>query len=374
MNEELLRCEQTFNEVSDIISKTMIAVENVMFQKQGEAMIELEISFCCTRRKVEFFVPFHSLYNAEYFPSYPWLLKNEKSITKSNCSKRFLQPNGRFALSMIISDHLPICIRSMNFTVLDLNRTVLYHHRMYQGFSCVIQTLKNINKIKHNKNYVISYHRLRLLRKYLEESRLYTSSCSINRLALKLIEQWYSDNLSTTTIQDVPEDYVCPITLEPLKLSPDPIIKLYLPTNSNELIPFQGPTKETVKFIKSIKWGPSFYYRRIDLQQHFNTQILPLTNWEPWAPHIQMDESGRGGKPGQKEFYLKTPHNLLLLIDINYDPEHMLTRSDYTTFLMAPIKHHQRVGGVFSNTLAVGEEHGALPGHTIYILIPISVP
>lgn len=371
MNEELLRCENMLNEVTDSISKAFVTVENLMFQRNGESMLELEIFFCCTRRKVEFFVPFNSLPNCEIFPSYAWLLKNEKTVMKSKCLQKFFRPNGRFAISMIISDNLPICVRSMHFSVYDINRKVLYHQRLFNGFSCFVQTIKNCVRMKPPKKYVISYHRLKLFRKHLEESPNFSNSCSINRMTLKMIQDWYSDNLSTDTIKDVPTDYVCPITLEPMKSMTESIIKLYLPADSNEIISFQGLTDKIRQNIQNVKWKPSFYYRRCDIQQHFNSQLYPLTNWEPWSPLTHMDDSGRGGKPGHKEFYLKTPHNLLLLIDANYDPDHMLTRSNYTAFMMAPIKHHQRVGGVFSNTLAVGEEHGALPGHTIYVLIPI---
>lgn len=375
MNEELQRCINIQNELAELISKAILTVENLLFQRNGEGIAELEISFCCTRRKVEFFVPFNSVQNIEYFPSYSWLLKNEKIVTKSNCLKKFFHPNGRFNLSMIVSDNLPICVRSMSFSVYDINRNTIYQQNLKYGFSCVIQSLKNCNRMTQNNQLSqTSYHKLILFRQNLEESKKLKDSCSINRLALQLIEQWYSTNMSKTSVKDIPKDYICPITLEPLHLSADPIIKLYLPMNNNELISFKGPTKETIQVIKNMKWGPSFYYRRCDLQQHFNAQIYPLTNWEPWTPYTEMDSSGRGGKPGHKEFYLKTPHNLLLMIDANYDPEPLLTRSEYTTFIMAPVRHHQRVGGLFSNTLAVGDEHGALPGHTIYLLIPILVP
>lgn len=372
MNEQLIQLDKNLQNLSEKITTIIRNVENIMFQRQNEAMIELEINFCCTRRKVEIFVPFNSLPFHEYFPAYPWFLKNERSVRMSKCLMRFFHPNSRLAISMISPENLPICCKSMSFKVVDLNRTIIYQENIYQGFSNTIQTLKTCQKIPPAKTTVVSYLELKWFRKYLEESQNYTKTCSIQRLAQKLIKNWYNQNLSKTTVKFIPDDYVCSITLEPMRsFINDPIVKMVMPMNHTDLISFKGPTTETLNSLRAAKWGSSFYYRRCDLQQHFNSQIYPLTNWEPWNSETELDDSGRGGKPGMREFYLKTPHNLLILIDTNYDPEHMLTRSDYTTFLMAPFRHRQRVGGIFSNTLAIGDEHGALPGHTIYLLVPI---
>lgn len=339
----------------------------------GNVCCEMIISLRCTSRVVEFFIPrclmpFGEMTDDTIFPKYAWILRDERKAKKQKCTSFFLQTSGRFDINLVKNDWFPLCVKSVEFRLINIDQDILQITKL-SNFDATQTFLRRMLKI-HD---AFSYNDAQYLRLLLSDCENYTD-CKTYQSVHKTLYRYFEKVLSKTSVDSnqIPKESICPITLEPFDPESSPVVQLILPKNQNIcIVPDSMDYNNWVSQWCSMEKGASFFYRRSDLQAHFNHQMVPFTDWVPYRSSVPIDDSGRGGFPGGNEFYLKTPHNLLLLIDVRNDPDHLLTRSAFTTFLLIPIKHKQRVGGMFSSTFNMSEEHGAAPGHTIYFTVPL---
>lgn len=302
-----------------------------------------------------------------------WLLKNSDQISKFDCLSSLNNQYQRFTLNSLNDINFRVCSKTVSLQLFDLNKNLIKHFSI-QPFVDPLSAIKSLMKIVptpillHTRSNVVTF-----LRFYL--NKLKTNRCkTANKIKTNILKWFDSIKLPSGIPLDwLPSDTICPISFEPFGES-DSVIEILIADNNNRVLHLDQKTLEvSVQNVRQFSFNkPSIYYKRSDLLHHFHSFYEPYTNWVAYDIDKGIDESGKGGYPGLNEFYLKLPHNIFILIPskIEIDPECLLLYSHFLKFHLYPIKKNQRLGGIFSNSLTVGDEHGAAPGHTIYLLFP----